>query len=280
MGPITIHVRESQFTGGDHVVVFDADVLLLPHDATIAVTLTGVHPAYDRDPEGEQLALDCIRDGIMAVLATRNVGALVEVSNLVIHPVDFRPSYFRRYTVRHLEAALADVPLIRPAEVEDVAALSELARATYAAAFGHSLAPEDLTEHLDRHLSQQSFARALVEDGDVILLALVGGRIVGCVQFGTLREPTAEEGADRELRRLYVDVGFQGRGIGTALVEAALRHPLLAEAPRVVLDVWEHNPGAQRLYRRFGFEVVGERCFEVASGAPTSLDLIMERRAP
>ncbi len=59
---------------------------------------------------------------------------------------------------------------------------------------------------------------------------------------------------------------------------AALDHPLLKDAAEVYLDVWEHNPGAQRFYRRYGFEVITTRRFEVASGAPTSLDLVMVRR--
>jgi len=48
----------------------------------------------------------------------------------------------------------------------------------------------------------------------------------------------------------------------------------------IYLDVWEHNHGAQRFYRRYGFEVVGARSFEVESGAPTSLDLVMVRCSP
>ena len=44
---------------------------------------------------------------------------------------------------------------------------------------------------------------------------------------------------------------------------------------RIFLDVWEHNPGATQFYERYGFVVIGDRSFAVASGAETSLDLIM-----
>ena len=43
------------------------------------------------------------------------------------------------------------------------------------------------------------------------------------------------------------------------------------------MDVWEHNHGAQRFYSRYGFEVVGSRRFEVASGVQMDLDLVMVR---
>ena len=47
------------------------------------------------------------------------------------------------------------------------------------------------------------------------------------------------------------------------------------EAARIFLDVWEHNPGAQRFYERYGFVVIGARSFAVAAGAETSLDLLV-----
>lgn len=40
-------------------------------------------------------------------------------------------------------------------------------------------------------------------------------------------------------------------------MEAALEHPRLKEAENVFLDVWEHNHGAQRFYRRYRFAVIG-----------------------
>ena len=82
-----------------------------------------------------------------------------------------------------------------------------------------------------------------------------------------------------ELRRLYVHPEFQNQGYGTALMDAALSHPGLNRAPSIFLDVWEHNHGAQRFYRRYGFEAIGTRTFEVESGTAASLDLVMVRRA-
>jgi ribosomal protein S18 acetylase RimI-like enzyme len=162
--------------------------------------------------------------------------------------------------------------LIRPATPEDAPALSALAVETYTEAFGHSFTPEDLAAHLARYLSPEAFLRALKRD--IILLAEAEGGLIGCAQFGD-----GEGGGDQELRRLYVASDFQNRGVGGALMEAALAHPRMRGAPRILLDVWEHNPGAQRFYQRYGFEVVGTRAFEVESGAPTSLDLVMERRS-
>ena len=166
--------------------------------------------------------------------------------------------------------------VIRKAQQSDIAALSEFAIKTYSAAFGHTFSDADLAAHLKRSLSPINFSRII--DDDVVLLAEVGDRIIGYVQFGAANS-SSDDDKDQELRRLYVHPEFQNQGYGTSLMEAALRHPRMNGARRIYLDVWEHNHGAQRFYRRYGFDVIGTRPFEVESGAATSLDLIMVRRA-
>ena len=165
---------------------------------------------------------------------------------------------------------------LRSATATDAKALSALAAETYAAAFGHSMSPDDLAAHLEKHFSPEGFERILSEDR--VLVAELQGRMAGFVQFGRAGAELAEDAsdADWELRRLYVRAEVQNRGVGTRLMDAALAQ--LEGAERIFLDVWEHNAGALRFYARYGFKVVGERAFEVASGAKTSRDLLMLRR--
>ncbi len=162
---------------------------------------------------------------------------------------------------------------IRPATPHDTRALSQLARQTYADAFGASMSGADLRAHLEKNLSVENFAHML--SADTILVAEQDGRLIGYVQFGKCDLEQANAETDYELRRLYVQREFQNQNIGAQLMNVALEHPRMQNAPRIFLDVWEHNHGAQRFYKRFGFQVVGARKFEVASGAETSADLIM-----
>ena len=162
-------------------------------------------------------------------------------------------------------------PVVRQAQVEDIPALSELAIQTYSDAFGHSFSTDDLIAHLAKNLSPERFAQIL--ERDIVLLAEVQGLLIGYVQFGA----RDNSDGDQELRRLYIHSEFQSKGYGGALMEAALCYPQMQQAARIYLDVWEHNPGAQRFYKRYGFTVIGTRPFDVESGAETSLDLIMMR---
>ena len=135
------------------------------------------------------------------------------------------------------------------------------------------MSESDLAAHREKNLSTERFAKYL--EKDVILVAESAGRLTGYTQFGE----SADSGlsAEMELRKLYVDPDFQNRGIGSALLESALRHPKMASAREIHLDVWEHNPGARKLYERFGFSAVGTREFMMESGVSDSLDLVMIR---
>ncbi len=173
--------------------------------------------------------------------------------------------------------------VIRQAAKSDAQTLSALAQKTFSDAFGESMSAPDLAAHLEKNLSIAKIEQLLEQD--TLLVAEIDGRMVGFVQFGK-RDPStklgtsfeqADSDTDQELRRLYVLREFQNRKIGAQLMNAALNHPRMKNAPRIFLDVWEHNHSAQRFYKRYGFQVIGARNFEVASGAETSNDLIMVR---
>ncbi len=170
--------------------------------------------------------------------------------------------------------------IIRKAQKADTKPLSELAKTTYANAFGHSLNSTDLAAHLDNNLSETCFEEFL--DEDTILVAEHDGRLVGFIQIGVAWPETDDDDfspEDAELRRVYVLAEFQRRGIGRQLIDAAFQEPCFASARDIYLDVWEDNPRAQKLYESYGFRMIGRRAFQVESGAKTGFDLIMIRRA-
>jgi GNAT superfamily N-acetyltransferase len=92
-------------------------------------------------------------------------------------------------------------------------------------------------------------------------LILVDGEMAGCVAFH------AFEAGVLKLEHFYLDPRWQGRGLGTAILDG-----LLAEADasgaRVILTVLRQSD-AQRLYERRGFTVTGR----------DDLDVYMERPA-
>jgi ribosomal protein S18 acetylase RimI-like enzyme len=170
-------------------------------------------------------------------------------------------------------ASLRSDLTIRTAEEADTAAISALARRTWADAFGDSLSPEELAIELEQTRSEEYFRTAL--DVDTILVAELGAELVGYVQFGDVTIPGVDvQPGDRGLRRVYVERDLQGRGIGRGLMDAALAHPRLRAGDRIYLAVWEKNTNAIRLYESLGFRTVGTTRFTIGS-AEVVEDLVM-----
>ena len=152
----------------------------------------------------------------------------------------------------------------RPVRPSDLPALADLARRSWLDAFGSSVSSESAAEEAAAR-SEAYFASALEESS--ILVAEVDGALAGYVQFD-----------DQELQRLYVETELHGRGVGRALLTAALEHPRLARAPRVHLQVWEENERAVRLYESVGFRRAGTTSFTIGSGeAVEDLVMVLER---
>ena len=84
------------------------------------------------------------------------------------------------------------------------------------------------------------------------------GRVVACIVLD-MRGPFAGY-----IQAVCVHPGQRGRGLGTALVRWAEKR-VFRETPNVFLCVSSFNKGAQRFYRRLGYQTVGRlRDFIVA----------------
>ena len=83
--------------------------------------------------------------------------------------------------------------------------------------------------------------------GDDVLLALAGSAAVGCLVV------TAPVGGRSEIKRLWTEPEFRGRGIASALLDAAFAQAAKRGAGVVRLSVWQWRTDAIALYERLGF---------------------------
>jgi putative acetyltransferase len=91
-------------------------------------------------------------------------------------------------------------------------------------------------------------------ESDRMMVAVVNGKVVG--QLGL--HPSTGRRAHVAALGMMVHADFQGHGVGTALMEAAVD---LAEhwlnISRIELEVYTDNAAALALYKKFGFEIEG-----------------------
>jgi ribosomal protein S18 acetylase RimI-like enzyme len=143
-------------------------------------------------------------------------------------------------------AARAAVVAVRTATVGDERRLTALDRATWSPA----VAPGPLWDE-----DADFFAKDPPED---VLVAELDGEVVGYVR---LRRPTdlPSHRHVRQVNGLAVDPAVRRRGVGRALLLAAIDEARRRGARRLTLQVLGTNPGALALYTGCGFEVEGVR---------------------
>lgn len=148
--------------------------------------------------------------------------------------------------------------LFRPAEPADALCLGVLSTQvfldTYATQGIHAaLAEEVLAEH-----SVAVYAALLADPVVTILVAECAGHLVGFSQvLDGVGHALVAEPAASELRRLYVQERFTGRGVGRDLLRHAEKATAARGADTLWLTAWEGNARALQFYPRRGYDELG-----------------------
>jgi N-acetylglutamate synthase-like GNAT family acetyltransferase len=138
------------------------------------------------------------------------------------------------------------VTVIRPAGDDDLTRVSELVADAYLA---DDLVPRD---HWYVDELRAAAHRALHAE---LIVAEDEGTVVGTVTLASAGSPYAEiaRAGEIEIRMLAVAPAARGRGVGEALVRAALERAWSTGAEAVVLTTLTPMLAAQRVYERIGF---------------------------
>lgn len=173
-----------------------------------------------------------------------------------------------------------DAPLslaVRDARPDDLSALAALSRKTFSDKFAHLYDPADLASFLDESHGEALYRDWLADPETLVRVAeQADGALAAYLLCSPLSLPAedAEPGAV-ELKRVYVDAALQGQGLGSRFIGEALDWARARQAPEMYLSVFSGNPDAQRLYKRLGWEKVGEFIFPV--GRHRDLEYLFRR---
>ncbi len=156
---------------------------------------------------------------------------------------------------------------VREARDDDDAALLEIDFATWTRAVSPAPAPtrEARTSFFDDRTARENY-----------LVAEVDGRVSGYVLVHQ-NIPLASHRHVLGINGLAVDPSAQGRGVGRALVEAAVAEAGRRGASKVSLRVLGENAGARRLYERCEFVVEGVLRGEFVLDGVVVDDVLMAR---
>jgi len=168
-----------------------------------------------------------------------------------------------------------DSIVIRGATPGDAGALARLAERTFRAAFGARNTEEDMNAHCAENFGPTMQAAEIADRAVETVIAEDANGLIG---FGQLCWGSAPEcvRATRpaEVRRLYVEERWHGRGVAQRLLSDLLARAGTGDADLVWLGVWEHNPRAIAFYEKVSFTRVGAQVFQLGSDAQRDLVLV------
>jgi RimJ/RimL family protein N-acetyltransferase len=88
--------------------------------------------------------------------------------------------------------------------------------------------------------------RAAHWDLDGTLVAEADGQVIGSIHVSATRHGFGELG-------MAMLKEWRGRGVGSAMMEAAIAWARERDLHKLTLEVWPHNTAAIALYKKFGF---------------------------
>lgn len=100
--------------------------------------------------------------------------------------------------------------------------------------------------------SQDAFVAELSNPAAVTFVADVDGEIAGFINLGVVLD-------EATVNNIAVKQGYRRRGIGRALMTAAIDYCRKNRLSVLMLEVRQSNRAAIALYERFGFQAVGIR---------------------
>jgi RimJ/RimL family protein N-acetyltransferase len=104
----------------------------------------------------------------------------------------------------------------------------------------------------DRRERRRLYERMMHSSAGTVVVAEVDGRIVGQASVQVASYGVADLG-------MAILDGYRGRGIGTALLTAAIEWAAGTGSHKMSLEVWPHNQAGLALYRKLGFVEEGRK---------------------
>jgi GNAT superfamily N-acetyltransferase len=151
---------------------------------------------------------------------------------------------------------------IRRANIDDAAALAQLAEQTFIDTYGPYCDANTVREHCQRNFGIIQQSKEIQNSEGFSLLQYADEELLGFVQMKQIEAPAcvllATERPTICLHRYYVKQSWHGKGIALPLLEYAIDLAKSMGAKAIWLNMWQQNERAFAFYKKHGFSLVGE----------------------
>ncbi len=150
---------------------------------------------------------------------------------------------------------------MRRITLEDVSALSSIAKNTFYDTFTGTCTEDDMAHFLEQYYNESTLAKEVADSAMEYFFAEMEGEIVGYILFSNGTEDFAEiHGSTAlELKRFYILKEYHGKGVAQQMMNFFLDHAKVQGYDTAFLGVWEFNYRAQKFYSKFDFKLTGHK---------------------
>ena len=159
--------------------------------------------------------------------------------------------------------------MIVPATINDIKAISLLAKQTWPNAYSHIIPQEQLDYMLGLMYSEESLQKQF-ENGHFFLLAHQAEKSVAFASYNL-----TEQSGTYKLQKLYALPSQQGKGLGRKIIDYIIDEIKKEKAIALRLNVNRHNK-ALAFYKHLGFEIIKEEDIDIGNGYFMN-DYVMEK---
>jgi ribosomal protein S18 acetylase RimI-like enzyme len=150
---------------------------------------------------------------------------------------------------------------LKPATATDAELIAGMSRETFYDTYAEVNTKEDMDKFLSEQFTPEQLITEVKQEGNIFLLAYEDDQPAGYIFLKDEMHPHIPNENAVEISRIYVKKSFIGKGVGKALIQAAVSHALAENKSFIWLAVWEHNLRAINFYTSFGFEKFAEQNF-------------------
>jgi ribosomal protein S18 acetylase RimI-like enzyme len=165
---------------------------------------------------------------------------------------------------------------IRPATPDDYQILADFSRKTFYHTYAAFNTPENMVNYVSENFLPEKISSELLDEKNIYRLAFANNKLTGYILMRIASIEGLENDNPIELCRIYTDRLNPLPGIGSALMNEAVRVAQSLKKNCIWLGVWENNQHAIAFYRKHGFEQFGTHIFMLGDDPQT--DLLLKRK--
>ncbi len=165
---------------------------------------------------------------------------------------------------------------IRACTIEDLAVLRNFSYMTFDDTFRPMNSPSTMDDYMKQAFDMTRLRDELLNIHSSFYFLYADEQLAGYFKLNEAAAQTdIHDPESIEIERIYVDKKFQGKGLGSFLMNKAIDIAHTRQKSYIWLGVWEKNEKALRFYKRNGFSAIGTHSFFM--GQEEQTDFIMRK---